>query len=152
MSIRGLPLNFTGIKILREINGRSMLTILRKCEINDLQAVLLSCRKTLVICDVEGYEVELLNPELIPELAHTHILVELHETAYPGVEELIKSRFHKTHIIEQIWAEERTLEELPYQSFFTQLFPKRYLAKYTVSEMRPQGMSWLWMKAIEMAI
>ena len=121
-----------------------------KCEIQNLRANLPTEGKILVICDVEGYETELLQIEQVPQLARSHILVELHERMQPGTTKLLESRFKETHEIEKIWfKDDRTIKDLPYRTFMTQLMPRRYLVKWTVSELRTDGMSWLWMKPKE---
>lgn len=57
--------------------------------------------KTLIICDCEGYEMELLNPEKSPKLIQTDLLVELHGCTDPEVSitEVILERFRPTHKI-----------------------------------------------------
>ena len=53
--------------------------------------------KAMLICDVEGYEVKLLDPASIPVLATIEIIVELHEQLAPGSTALILGRFAPTH-------------------------------------------------------
>lgn len=58
----------------------------------------------LVLCDCEGYERELLDPALIPWLAKSALLVELHEFEAPGVTDVLRARFSVSHeigIVEQ---------------------------------------------------
>lgn len=81
------------------------------------------------------------------QLVNSYILVELHELMQPGTRKLLESRFQETHEIEKIdFKDDRSIKDLPYQTFITQLIPRRYLVKWTVSELRTDGMSWLWMK------
>jgi hypothetical protein len=131
---------------LANLNGvTNRLVIAGKCEVEDLRECLLPETKTFVLCDTEGYEVELLDLERVPELAHTYILVELHEFVYRGVTDLIKVRFGRTHKIRHIWEQERTPNDFPYRTLYTRLLPKHYLQKM-VTEGRPEKMSWLWMR------
>lgn len=62
--------------------------------------------KKLIICDIEGAEYELLNPEQSPVLKELDILVELHPTpVYQTIEpchDIIVKRFTSTHHIEYI--------------------------------------------------
>lgn len=51
----------------------------------------------LVVSDCEGYEDELLDPELVPGLGEATILVELHEFAVPGLTRRVLDRFAGTH-------------------------------------------------------
>lgn len=51
----------------------------------------------LVLSDCEGYEVELLNLELVPALREAAILVELHEFVMAGLTRRVLDRFVDTH-------------------------------------------------------
>ena len=68
---------------------------------------------TLVIMDIEGGEVELLDPALCPSLVSTHVLVELHDVLRPGCAETISDRFSSTHEVELITSEERSPDDYP---------------------------------------
>jgi hypothetical protein len=116
-----------------------------KCEFENLQTTLASADRSLVVCDVEGYEEFLLVPEKIPGLARATLLVEMHDFIRPNVTELIMKRFAVTHCVERIWQEARSRADFPFTSWGTRLFPARYL-DWAVSEWRPERMSWLWMK------
>lgn len=52
---------------------------------------------TLVICDIEGGERSLLDPEAAPALKQMDVLVEAHESFVPGVTETLRRRFASTH-------------------------------------------------------
>lgn len=54
---------------------------------------------TLVICDIEGGEDELLDPAKYPGLKGHDVLVELHEVYRPGITERLRERFGATHDI-----------------------------------------------------
>jgi SAM-dependent methyltransferase len=55
-----------------------------------------------LICDCEGYELELLDPAVIPGLARAFILVELHDWLIPELSQTLYSRFAGTHNIDVI--------------------------------------------------
>jgi hypothetical protein len=116
-----------------------------KCEPQDLESVLSGSARSLVICDVEGYEFVLLNLDTVPSLARAAILVELHEFIHTGITEKIRARFTPTHKITHVWQEERTLTDFPFTDFYTRCLPKSYL-RWTVTESRPERMSWFWME------
>ena len=59
-------------------------------------------KKTLVFCDIEGAEEELLNPRLQPALRYMDLIVESHECLRKGVTKQLISRFENTHEIIQI--------------------------------------------------
>ena len=66
----------------------------------------------LVICDIEGAEGELLDPEAYPGLREVDVLVEAHDCFTPGLSGTLANRFAATHRIERF--ESRTsLEALP---------------------------------------
>ncbi len=54
---------------------------------------------TLVICDIEGGEDDLLDPAKYPGLKGHDVVVELHEVYRPGISERLRQRFGATHDI-----------------------------------------------------
>lgn len=62
------------------------------------------CRKqnTVVICDIEGEEEFLIDPENAPGLLCADILVEVHDSLRPGLSQVIAERFAATHQITRI--------------------------------------------------
>lgn len=70
-----------------------------------------------MICDIEGYEYELLDPAKTPALRQCDILVELHEferaglTMEGGRDELMR-RFSVSHDIEIVSAQPRYVPDL----------------------------------------
>lgn len=61
--------------------------------------VLTEGEKALVVCDIEGGEVELLDPEKAPALKHMDMIVEVHEGMRPGTLKLMTERFGASHTI-----------------------------------------------------
>lgn len=57
-------------------------------------------RRSLVFCDIEGAELELLDPAAAPELRHCDILVEMHDVFNPGISRILQDRFRPSHHIE----------------------------------------------------
>ena len=57
---------------------------------------------TVVICDIEGAEEDLLNPAAAPGLLHADILVECHDGFRPGLSDRIAARFAPTHDVRRI--------------------------------------------------
>jgi hypothetical protein len=55
--------------------------------------------KVLVLCDIEGAEGELLNPQSAPALAGMDLIVESHECLVPGITQVLMDRFKATHDI-----------------------------------------------------
>jgi len=68
---------------------------------------------TMVICDIEGAEHDLLDPEKAPALAGFDIQLELHRRfEAPQIQELL-SRFSETHEIRKILPSVRDIEAYP---------------------------------------
>ena len=106
----------------------------------------LSTENTLVVCDVEGFEAQLLNPARSKSLLRDDILVEVHEADSSSEgEQLLMSRFLASHRIERITATSRDSwieQNLPRFSI-----PTETLRKAT-EEHRSSGRVWLWMQSI----
>jgi Met-10+ like-protein len=127
------------------LNGVSERVEIRgKCEPRDLVDALGDEPQPVVVCDVEGYEDQLLDPTAIPVLLRSTILVEMHEFVIPGITDKIQARFADSHVIERIWQESRSRTDFPWRTIGTSLLPGSYL-DWAVSEWRPERMSWLWM-------
>jgi hypothetical protein len=58
--------------------------------------------RTLLLCDIEGAERELLNPRAYPALRRMDIIVELHDCLVPGLSSEIPQRFQETHDIKLV--------------------------------------------------
>lgn len=69
------------------------------CDPNALNQLSIGDRP-LVVCDVEGYEETLMDPEAVDWLSRADIILELHDPYVPGIQDLIRSRFGATHRIE----------------------------------------------------
>jgi hypothetical protein len=67
-------------------------------------------QRTVVLCDVEGAERDLLQPDKIGLLAHADLLVELHDFVSPGITDTITARFAATHRLEKVSNCERDLD------------------------------------------
>jgi hypothetical protein len=69
--------------------------------------------KTLVFCDIEGAEDELLNPQAYPAFKAVDLIVEVHECFKPGLMQSIAERFSGSHEIEWIWQSTSIRRDLP---------------------------------------
>jgi len=56
-------------------------------------------QKVLVLCDIEGAERELLNPEVAPALKGMDLIVESHECLISGITQTLINRFKESHQI-----------------------------------------------------
>lgn len=68
---------------------------------------------TLLLVDCEGYEEVLLDPDKVPQLAHSVILVEMHTHVVPRLPQLIKSRFRESHNCWVASSRDKTLAGYP---------------------------------------
>jgi len=130
---------------LADWNGVSV-SIRGLCGIDELNDALASTGPAFVVCDVEGYEAELLDPQRVDALASAWVLVELHETLRPGVSALIVERFKRTHQILEIASEPRRWKDFPGRRSWAALLPKS-LAFRAMEESRAEQ-SWFWMQPL----
>ncbi len=59
-------------------------------------------RKGFLLCDCEGYELQLLDPNAVPLLKELDILVETHDFVDPSITGTLRDRFRPTHEIRTI--------------------------------------------------
>ena len=143
-----IPLYRSFLQKLAESNCVLNIKFEKRCNLVDLKNILdfNKNRNSLVFCDVEGGEIELLNPQKIASLKYSYILVEIHEMYQDKCEKTLIKRFSKTHQIEVIKGEERSLEDMPqHLTFLKYIFSQKKILSL-MSEGRPYPMNWLWMK------
>jgi hypothetical protein len=100
-----------------------------------------AAQKTLVICDIEGAEAELLDPVRAKGLLAADVLVETHEGLQPGLCELIAARFRASHHVQRI---DRRLDASALPEWMETLSDMdRLLALW---EWRAGPTPWLWMQ------
>jgi hypothetical protein len=108
--------------------------------------------KTLVLSDIEGYEVVLLDPERIPKLKRVDLLIEIH--AEPSVGEAIQTewliidRFASSHAIERRVACTRVAWIGEHQALWQDRLSREEISD-ALDEHRPKLQTWLWAKARE---
>jgi hypothetical protein len=96
----------------------------------------------LVVCDCEGYELDLLQPDVIPGLRGCDLLVELHDSANPIISETILARFAPSHDLTLIQSAEMHPADYP-----ALLSLGADDQRFALSEERPPGMQWVFMQA-----
>ncbi len=98
--------------------------------------------KTCIICDIEGAEGALLDPEKAPGLRAADILVEVHDSPFPNLSKTIEARFAATHHIQK-YVRSVDMSALPdWMEALSDL--DRLLALW---EWRGGPTPWLWMKS-----
>jgi hypothetical protein len=101
----------------------------------------------LILMDIEGGEVELLDPDAIPELARADILVETHDAFVADATATLMRRFQETHEIACYAARPRVLTDFPadFLPSLRRLFPR--LAVELMNERRTGQQRWLLLTA-----
>lgn len=104
-------------KRFAELNGAKNISQEGFCQVEDLRRV---CDpESFVLCDCEGGEKDLMDPEAVPALKSCFIVVELHEFNVPGITRILIERFqasHHIHIQEELGRDPqdyRILQGLP---------------------------------------
>lgn len=134
-------------KQLADRNGVRNLEIRKLCSFSDLDG--LPAGKAAVICDIEGFEYELLNPAAAPGLAAVDVLVEIHRFGEKGVEEVLSAitgRFESTHTINTFIQRQRDARQMREKIPALRKLSASDCA-FALDEGRYEGQKWLWMKA-----
>jgi hypothetical protein len=83
------------------------------CDVPDLAAALEDGAGVLLACDIDGGEVPLLDPALVPALRRATLLVECHGPAESPTEAVMAMRFLPTHDLKRFGVAARSLADLP---------------------------------------
>jgi hypothetical protein len=94
------------------------------------------------VCDIEGDEVMLLDPQHAPELFTVDMLVEVHDAGQGTIERLLESRFESTHRIRRTTATPRTAGDV--QTDVPPPLRPRHLQN-ALAEGRSKGLTWLYL-------
>lgn len=95
----------------------------------------------LIVCDCEGFELDLFPPALPAQLGNFDLLIETHDFITPGITACLASRFAKTHTIHTIVSGQlRRIEDYPELARLT--LAERHVA---TAENRPCTMHWIWL-------
>ena len=94
---------------------------------------------SLVICDCEGAEVDLLNIDEIESLKQCDILVELHDFLRPNVTATLTQRFEKSHEIQLVDSAKPDVSLYPALKILT---PQQ---REIALDERAEPMQWAWM-------
>jgi hypothetical protein len=129
------------LRRIAQMNGvASRITVRGGCGVADLAA--LQPGRTFLLVDVEGAEMELIQPGKLPALGQATLLVELHPHLAPGSVEALLARLEPTH-------ELRVIPPIPRPSPRAWKGPlgllgARSLQKALQEELRHAGQSFLW--------
>ena len=132
---------------LAKLNGVNNLIIRKSCSHEILVKTLEG--NSLMICDIEGYEYDLLDPEEVPNLLHTDILVEIHQFGKDSAEvvrDSIISRFENSHTISVIVSTFRDSGKYRNLIHEVEVISDEDILK-ALDETRDGVQEWLWMKS-----
>lgn len=119
------------------------------CTITDVERLAGSPGLSVVVIDVEGAELELLDPVKAPSLAQSLVFVELHDIHLPGCTDTIRERFRETHEIQEYFSADRQLPAFPFHWMRAALL--RWIPGYqkalvaSMGESRPGPQNWFLM-------
>jgi hypothetical protein len=91
----------------------------------------------LILCDIEGAEDQVLEPQVVPRLREASMIVELHPRVVPDIEAKLRARFEATHKIRMVHEKDRSID-LPELSGWSPAD-----ANYAVTDGRPEHGLWM---------
>lgn len=109
-------------------------------EAGELERAATGARAPLLIVDIDGAEAVLIDPEIVPALRRSTILVEVHDCFVPGSSALLGQRFQGSHRLLRVEARRRDVSDAPDLGV-----PRAFLGalEQLLSERRPVGNDWL---------
>jgi hypothetical protein len=111
--------------------------------------------RNLLVVDIEGAEMALLNPVIFRALKRFDILVELHQTSKVDncqeSEEILKERFAATHRIQQRRQTDRSEWRTTHQDVWSDRLSEDEVTRAT-NEFRVYVQSWLWLEALSESV
>jgi hypothetical protein len=110
------------------------------------QLVSRSGQRLFVLCDCEGYELDLFDAGVARALGESDLLVETHEMYRPGCTEKLRAVFAPTHEVQIIAPVPRK-----WGGFSATRVIPRVFRRYAVDEWRNPAQRWLWMRSISAA-
>jgi hypothetical protein len=104
----------------------------------------------LIMADIEGYEVHLLDPAKVPSLRHADLLIEIHEdtefTKQETAEKQMTDRLTVSHVVERRISRDRKEWIEEFRDLWHDKVSQEQIAK-AVDEDRQRPTLWLWAKA-----
>lgn len=125
-------------KKLSKLNNTNNVLVLKEFTEN----IILESNKveTLIICDIEGDELFLMNPNLYKSLLNCDLLIECHDFIKDGTTKTLIEYYEKTHSVESIVDYKGRVRQYEIPNL-------EYAAKLNLfNEKRPDGMNWLYLK------
>jgi hypothetical protein len=136
----GYDLSEKAIGLCRELLEKNGLEV-AKLVAGPFDGAGLDANKVLVICDIEGAEEAVMDPDVWTELLYSTLVIEVHDQAgETRVLDLLKNRFSGSHSIDHISFSERNKDDFPQIKWpwFSSAAKKKM-----VDECRLNGKDWL---------
>ena len=108
------------------------------CTARNLLETLRNESVQLMIMDIEGAELDVLEPDVLRRLKNCIVVIERHDFCRPGCIDELRARFQDTHSIEIITSGKRIVLDFPYVSHMPAI-----LKEGLMDEERPGPMQWL---------
>ena len=108
------------------------------CTARNLLETLRNESVQLMIMDIEGAELDVLEPDVLRGLKNCVVVIESHDFCRPGCIDELCARFQDTHSIEVITSGKRIVPDFPYASHMPAI-----LKRWLMDEGRPGPMQWL---------
>lgn len=119
------------------LNGVRVETRAQECDHAALTELLVP--GALVVCDCDGCEADLLDPERVPALRGASVIVETHDYLRPGTTDQLVAAFGPSHAIERVPAQPRYVGDFPQLEADIPLVTRQL----AISEFREAPMGWL---------
>lgn len=135
-------------KELALLNNVSYKIVIKEyCDEHLLAKEMTTFDSVLLICDVDGYELALLNNKLNPKLNNTTMIVECHNHCYEKMESDLIERFSQTHFIESIPIRQSAdYADYPNPNLIYRMLPKKYKDFPIMETERASEDTWLYLK------
>ena len=117
------------------------------CESSDLTVQTEKYEKIFILCDVDGYELALLDNQATPRLNFATMLIECHNHCYAEMEISLKERFKDTHDSTSFTVRTKAdLSDYPCPSLYYNILPRKYKDFPIRETERAQEDTWLYLK------
>ena len=125
---------------LNEVEDR--IRLYPACDLRSLTEAIDDHSHPLLLVDIEGSELLLLEPHYIPALRRATLVVEIHDCFLPGTGQRVIERFKPTHAIERVDTHKRTPSDFPLPLPSLPFDPSQYTLSY-MDEQRQADTYWL---------
>lgn len=131
----------TCLELAKINNVSERIEVRAACDVSSLATIPLV--GALVICDIEGGEVDVIEPADVPQLREAVIVVELHDCFREGATATLVSRFANTHSIEMRTTVSREADRYPALNGFSKREQSLCLDEHRVIDGVDVAQSWM---------